>query len=386
MPSPCSSRSVASESPLTRGANPSALRVLPELRATHLEQRDHFLPADFFYFEENYDVRGADKPDGVRRVTLVSLLRELWGTPATVLELTEPLWVRFLPKWLVLAFWWKLSGILRHEPHRLVVYAMENNSVARLIGGSRRVPGWVERTFAWCVGLASLLTIDRLCFATPGSAATYRSMPFVDRIPQNELIDLPAPAVRARETPSSMSVTFLGVLEERKGIPALLEAWEEVERWVPDATLRVAGPGPLGPMVESWCTQRPSSRVSLGHLSHEESAQLLSTTRVLVSPSVPVGRFREQVCLPVQEALAHGVTVVSTAETGLAGWLAANGHLVVNARADHRHFTGQLTVALIQALRAPLDPGTILASLPEVGGWKRANSWLHADFTLGRTL
>ena len=93
------------------------------------------------------------------------------------------------------------------------------------------------------------------------------------------------------------------------------------------------------------------------------------------SSAQPTTTWREQVGLPLVEALSYGCTVVTTNETGLAGWLADHGHQVVPGAAA----TAELAAAVVRALRAPLTVGAVLASLPAEDGRLAADRWLFDD-------
>ncbi|BDZ48182.1 hypothetical protein GCM10025867_04230 [Frondihabitans sucicola] len=74
-----------------------SIRLLPELRAVHLERLPVTAPADVLFFQTKYDLGDAPLPAGVRRVTLAGAVRAFWRSPAERLEMPEPLWMRFLP-------------------------------------------------------------------------------------------------------------------------------------------------------------------------------------------------------------------------------------------------------------------------------------------------
>jgi glycosyltransferase involved in cell wall biosynthesis len=77
--------------------------------------------------------------------------------------------------------------------------------------------------------------------------------------------------------------------------------------------------------------------------------------------------------LPIGEALAHGLTVVTTNETGLATWLADNGHTVI----DEKHVATELGDAIVTALKNQLQPSAVETALPSIPGRIEADKWLH---------
>ena len=77
-------------------------------------------------------------------------------------------------------------------------------------------------------------------------------------------------------------------------------------------------------------------------------------------PSQPTSAWREQVGLPIVEGLSYGCTIVTTTETGLAGWLSEHRHRVLPADANE----AQLAAAIIDALRRPVRGRTRSAAGP----------------------
>jgi glycosyltransferase involved in cell wall biosynthesis len=224
--------------------------------------------------------------------------------------------------------------------------------------------------------------VDRIAFATEGSRDLYRSLPFVGAIETCLIEELPSAAElsNARDHPEvpptgvrGPNAIFVGVLEPRKGIGELMRAWESVEIGLPDAVLRIIGPGPLHRSVADWTRLRPDQRIYEGQQSRDSVLAAIGSATVLVAPSMPSGRWREQVGLPIKEALAAGLTVVTTDQTGLAFWLKSHGHRVVPAELVAR----DLAPELIAALCTPLDAVVVRATLPAVDGRYRSDSWLH---------
>lgn len=351
-----------------------SVRIVPELRAVHIERHRLGTPAELLYLDTNYDLPGTALTEGIRRVSTPGALRRFLSTPATTLEVPEPLWIRFWPKHALLAGGFKVAGLLRGRRHRVVTYAMENNDLATLVGGRRGAPRRLVAAAAVLVGAVARLTLDRIAFATAASRSTYEQLPFVRGIEHTVGLELPAPA-RAVTAAVPLTCVFVGAMEERKGVRALMAAWPAVEDALPGARLVMVGPGPLEAEATAWAAAAPGSRRVTGRLHHAEAGEVLRTATVLVAPSVPDGRWKEQVGLPIKEALAAGLTVVTTDQTGLADWLQAHGHEVV----DHRgsSFPDRLARSLVRALRAPLHRSRVHADLPEQDGRLVADAWLH---------
>lgn len=352
----------------------ASMRIVPELRAAHIERHRLGTPAELLYLGVNYDLAGTALADGIRRVSLGAALRSFLTTTARTLEVPEPLWMRFWLKHLALVVGFKAAGALRWRKHRVVTYAMENNDLATLVGGRRGAPAWVVNSVATIIGATARLTIDRIAFASDAARAAYAYLPFTAGIEQATTTELPPPTATAAK-PAPHTCVFVGAMEERKGVRELMRAWTIAETMVPGARLVMVGPGPLQAEAASWAAESPSSRHVVGRLPHAEAATILQAGSVLAAPSVPDGRWREQIGLPIKEALAAGLTVVTTTQTGLAPWLHDHGHVVL----DHAgtSFPDRLSRALVRALRAPLDRDQVRASLPETDGRLVADAWLH---------
>jgi hypothetical protein len=338
-----------------------SIRLIPELRSVHINRYYETTPAHMLYFTEKYDLAGVEVPKQFRKVNLRQALRLLRGSRATVLEMPEPLWVRFLPTGIAVALTWKLSGMVTGRKRILVTYAMENNELGHLIGGNHRVPPIFVRVFGLGLGIYIRLLLDRIAFASEGSQSLYLSIPYVGSVAHRLFEELPSDASEADATCDPCACVFVGVLEERKGVIELLDAWERVELLHPTATLTVIGPGPLAEFVTSWVSANPTRRRYLGQLSRAEV------------PSVPYGRWREQVGLPIKEGLAQGVTVVTTDQTGLAAWLERHGHHVVRSS----NIAAELPAAILTALESPLPRSSVIESLPVIEGRYQSDAWIH---------
>jgi glycosyltransferase involved in cell wall biosynthesis len=166
---------------------------------------------------------------------------------------------------------------------------------------------------------------------------------------------------------------FVGEIGERKGIAVLMRAWDTIEMRVPGATITLVGRGPLEEVVARWCDEQPSSRRFAGQLSHEDVLETVARASVVVLPSQPWPGWREQVGDSIPEGLSVGCTIVTTAETGLASWLAEHGHFVVESLGSDI----SLANALERALLNPIDPATVRAKLPAEDGRVVADRWLH---------
>lgn len=355
----------------TTQASRLPVRILPELRSAQIDDFREGPPVQVIYLDEKYDLDPAAVPREFRRLTVLRAAASLLRSPAEVLEVPEPLWIRFLPKNLFLIAAWRTGGLLQRKPREVVTYAIENNDLSSIVFGRRRVPGVVADAVRLLLGAIVSASIDAIAFGSAGAQQLYRSLPFCTRIRSNLFPHLPCAATDAPHTPVLLSVVFVGRLEERKGILTLLDAWERVTDRLPEARLRIIGAGPLEDSVRSWAQMDPSRREVLGAIAHQDVPALIRDRTALVAPSERDGRWREQIGLPILEGLSLGLTVVTTEETGNAEWLRAHGHRVVAP-----HNACALADALTDVLRCPLDRTEVLAALPRSRGRIDGAEWL----------
>lgn len=350
-----------------------SIRIVPELRGAHLRRHATGTPAELLYFAAKYDLVGADVPPDITQTTLVGAVHRLWLTQASILEVPEPFWLRFWPKQVLLAASFKIIGFIAGRRTTVCTYAMENNAFPTLVGGRRTLPRWIVWSVGFLIGVIARLTLDRICYASPDAQAAYQAIPFVRSVPSVTILELPAVAAPVRPPEDRGHVVFLGVLEARKGIRQLMRAWELVEAQIPEARLTITGPGPLAPAVAEWAA-RGSARRYTGPVPHQDTQAIVQSGSVVVAPSMPEGRWREQIGLPIKEALASGRTVVTTRQTALADWLDRNGHHVVDLGDGLEE---RLAAQLVQAIRRPLAVDVVAGSLPSRDGRMVADSWLH---------
>ena len=94
---------------------------------------------------------------------------------------------------------------------------------------------------------------------------------------------------------------------------------------------------------------------------------------MVIAPSVPAGRWREQLGLPIIEGLSVGATVVTTTETGLASWLEQQGHTVI----PMPRIAELLARATAHALEHPLSVGDVIGTLPATDTRLEVDRWIH---------
>jgi hypothetical protein len=348
------------------------VRVYWSLRTAHLERARVLAPASILYRARRYDfdealAAGLDLIPG----STVAMATTLARSRVTELEVTEPLMRSGLPRCAAAIAVVRGAGWLRREPTRVVSYAIENLDPygqarpASVKGRLRRridviLMGWVARR------------LDRVAFGTESAQELYRRR-FGDAMRADSALipALPSACECGSVGPRrARHVVFVGALTERKGIDLLVQAWPAVLLAEPDAELTIVGKGPLAALAESLAAEHDHVRLVVDP-PRTQIHEILGTGTVLVLLSQRTPHWREQVGLPIVEALAHGLSVVTTSETGLASWLAAHGHHVLSSAS-----VADVASAVTAAIRAPLAPAQVIASLPAQDGRIEADRWL----------
>ena len=193
-----------------------------------------------------------------------------------------------------------------HYSGRGAVMWSESTSFSGLLRGP--VSTWLRR--------AVLRNVD--AYVTNGSQATeylgsldVRAERIItSRLPSASRTVL-ASAARS-ENAEGVRFLYVGRLIPRKRPIELIRAFETVGRAAPNATLTIVGQGELEQDVREAAARVPHVRF-LGFAEGEELASLYSQGDVLVLPAL-----REVWGLVVNEALAHGLFVITTDEVGSA--------------------------------------------------------------------
>lgn len=123
-------------------------------------------------------------------------------------------------------------------------------------------------------------------------------------VPDGEMM-----SVREPGRPRDNQVAYVGRLDQAKGIPLLLKAWD---RYCIDAgneglRLVIAGAGPLEGEVRRWAAARQSVELA-GHLSKPACLDLIARSRAVLLPS----QWEETFGLVVVEAMAAGVASIAS--------------------------------------------------------------------------
>lgn len=353
------------------------VRFYPELRSAHLERMASFEDSRYLYFTRRSDFDpGLLREGRVSRVSHWGLLSAIWSDVPEVLEVPEPMWFRYSLDSIAVVAAVRLRGIFGSGRTTIVSYAIENSAVDRVPGALERLPAWIWRALT-TVALKSLVpAIDHLAFGSVGALEAMRDAVGCDVVNEGlgsgrwkVIPALPSPCDCSQFPRSRNSVLFLGSLDERKGFHLLVKAWPTVVKTRPDMTLTIVGEGPLSAEAEDLA-KRFESVQFLGSQMRAGVHEQLRRNSMVVLPSQPRHRWREQLGLPVVEALAHGCSVVTSTETGLAPWLCEQGAEVLTVPTSVEDL---LSAILRSSDRYPY--GHVWA-LPELDGRVAADRWL----------
>ncbi|SBS71212.1 glycosyltransferase [uncultured Microbacterium sp.] len=290
-----------------------------------------------------------------------------------VLETAEPLVARAAPRTLAAVFGTRLRRLIGGPRTRVVAYAIENKDPWQ---GHESLPLYARLKLRAQLGLLPLVwrQLDRIAYGTDQCAILYNSrFPAARRShrrPEERTVAA-LPAAEAVGGPRDAVVTFLGDFSHRKGFDHVRQAWPLVAADRSDAKLVLMGKGGGVREAEGLAESLTSVRAVIDPDRDTLFAELAGT-KVLVLPSQPRPRWREQVGLPIVEGLGRGCIIVTTSETGLAGWLSANGHYVISPPDDVDALAG----ALLRALADPRSPADVVAELPAVDGRVEAERWM----------
>lgn len=360
----------------------SRVRTYHTVRTAHLERSLELEPADLVYGQRRYDFDEAIAGAVAARARLeqASDLRLAWlllRRGYIVVEVNEPIALETVRRTALAMAAIGLSDAFRRRRTTVVTYAIGNVPLKDLPrpGGKARMGRWLDERVAPFVWRRT----DRAVFGTRAARSAYQQS-FGAAAPRTAIAMIPAISAACtcltekRATVGDANfprLLFLGDLSVRKGFDLVVHAWSNIRDLLPDAEFVIVGRGSLTDVATKLAAA--DERVSLiidppRRVVHEQ----LRRASVVVLPSQPNRGWREQVGLPLVEGLAHGCTVVTTKETGIADWLGSHGHQTVPAQ----DAAAQLPKILTHAIRNPIEPETVLGSLPERDGRLEADAWM----------
>ncbi|MBX0299471.1 glycosyltransferase [Cryobacterium sp. 1639] len=348
-------------------------RLYQTVRSAHLERARQLAPATILHRGTRYDFDAA-LADGLDLVA-AGPVRAAWllaRSSVRQLEVNEPLMMLSLRRTALAIAALRARALIGGPRVRCVSYAIENaNPLGRPVAGwaarMRRIEQRTLARFVWS-------SLDSVAFGTDAARTLYSSALPARSGPGRSIVIPALPAAcdcQGEARDDVPRVLFLGALAERKGFPLVLAAWPYLKVRMPTARLTVVGTGALADSARAAAAADPTIEVIIAPSRADIHSQL-RRSRVLVLPSQPAPGWREQVGLPICEGLAHGCSIVTSTETGLAGWLEAHGHGVLAPGEP----AGVLADELVAALRLDRSAASVLDDLPHTDGRLAADDWL----------
>lgn len=364
-------------------STPSVARYYHTARTAHIERLADFRPSWFFYSvsRADFDEDLARNTPRVRRASVFKAAEAIRRSGASILEVPEPLAIKLWPQLLYLHTYFRIYRLVTRRRVLLVTYAMENYAPARKLKEFSRLPEKITRPLARLVNGYLLRTLDRIVFATREAEIVYENLnpKAINRSAlQRDLIwALPSAHPNSKtsekfnEVPEGQQLVFLGTFETRKGIHRLCDVWPLVEARLPSANLLLMGKAGDIERVRSFAEHH--ARVEL--LEDPTRSSIFSNllnSKSLVLFSQPWKGWKEQVGLPIVEALSVGCEIVASDESGIQHWLRDHGHQVLPWDAPDQ----ELADALVFALTSSRSAERVQQDLPEVDGRLAAELWL----------
>ncbi|RHA41942.1 glycosyltransferase family 4 protein [Cellulomonas rhizosphaerae] len=352
------------------------VRLYDQARTAHLErERDGNEPTTLLYASRRYDF-DLSEATGVdaRMVSSLASAKLLWSSPVRVLEITEPAYLHGVTRAFVAVAALRARHPLRRGRRPLVVSYAIGNRDPRDEFRPTSLREHASFRAKWLMSRAVARWTDRLAFGTSDAASLYTQI--YGRTPPRQerelIVALPSACTCGDLLDKAPgSIGYVGAFVERKGLPLVLAAWAAVRQADERATLTLVGKGDLVADAQALAERDSTVRVVVDP-PRSTIHEVLRSASVVALPSQPSPTWREQVGLPIVEALAHGCTIVTTDESGLADWLATHGHHVVPGTST----AAELATSLQAAIAEPLSPRGVLADLPESDGRAQAHAWM----------
>jgi glycosyltransferase involved in cell wall biosynthesis len=117
-----------------------------------------------------------------------------------------------------------------------------------------------------------------------------------------------------------INIGFISNLEEKKGIPYLLEAFGELYQKNPDKyTLTIAGDGDYMQMIKDFVKKNKLEKIVhiLGRIRDQKKIDFYQNTDVFVLPSIRTKDDMDGIPVVLMEAVAYGIPIVSTNISGI---------------------------------------------------------------------
>ncbi|MFN4133859.1 MAG: glycosyltransferase family 4 protein, partial [Candidatus Hadarchaeales archaeon] len=145
------------------------------------------------------------------------------------------------------------------------------------------------------------------------------------------------------------AILFVGLLDERKGVAHLLQAFKKVKEKIKDLKLVMIGKGPLYEKIVQFAKEnRLENDISLlGVVSNERMPDYFRAALLTVIPSITTKKWEEQVGMANIQSMACGTPVVSTFSGAIPEYVKHGRTGILVPEKDHE----SLAVAIIKLLK-----------------------------------
>jgi glycosyltransferase involved in cell wall biosynthesis len=352
-----------------RTSGPSHARYYQTARTAHLERLQDREATWFFYsaVRADFDSELATSLPFVRRVSAPTVVRMVLNQRISILEVPEPLAIALWPHLFCIQGAIAITNRLGLTRTKVVSYAIENYPTDSKLTEFTRIPKFVSRMIVKLVATVLIRTSARIVFGTQDAAELYRSIApsALASSPELSVLSwaLPAPLHPTPENVTTHTLVFLGTFEDRKGIDRLMTVWPQVLELLPSSSLTLLGKSGRIDAVREFAGTFDSVTLREDP-PRAEIFDVLAASKSLILFSQPSRGWKEQVGLPIVEALSVGCEIVSSDQTGIHGWLSAHGHSVVAWDSSDK----ALVAAIIQALTTRRSRAEVLRDLPDQDG------------------
>lgn len=308
----------------------------PELRSKHLNSASMQSGSLFLVqkYKTDFDVTKIPANAQIRSAGVWKSIFIIFKARPEVVEIPEPLYYRYLLKTVLLVSAISLLSKFRKCPPKFVTFCLENGDKGLM---PRRL-SYIS-SIIWVAAITPLVRylvqkLDKVAFGSELAQNTLKTW-----LTKNQIVDLDSKSRYFPQLPSKCechpelkkvegSVLFIGELEARKGIPLLIQAWEEHSKEFKNSTLTIAGSGSLKSAVDQLALRNNNVNF-LGQVNRDTVHKLMRTNQIVVLPSRRSGSWREQIGLPIEEGLAHSCSLIASEDSGLSNFLIENKQQVL---------------------------------------------------------
>jgi glycosyltransferase involved in cell wall biosynthesis len=358
---------------------PRHARYYQTARTAHLERLEDKEATWFFYsaIRADFDTELAASLPYVQRVSALDVVRMVMIHRINILEVPEPLAIALWPHLFYIQGALAITNRLGLSRTTVVSYAIENYPTDSKLTEFTRIPRIVSRAIVKLAASFLIRTSSRIVFGTQDAADLYRSFAprALDSRPAMSSLSwaLPSPLGLAPENAAPHTLVFLGTFEDRKGIDRLMTAWPKVLDILPSSELTLLGKSGRIEDVREFAGKFDSVTLREDP-PRGEIFDVLAKSKSLILFSQPSRGWKEQVGLPIVEALSVGCEIISSDQTGIHGWLNAHGHSVVAWDSSDE----VLVAGIVKALTTPRSRTDVLRDLPDEDGRALADGIMFA--------